>query len=62
VEEVKITALRNLDQETLQGMKNLCTFMIAWAEREPDAVLPDVLGVCVEVPEVLGETTCRNRL
>jgi len=54
--------LRNLDQETLEGMANLCRFIIAWAEREPDGMLPDVLGICVEVPEVLGETTCRNRL
>ena len=54
--------MSNIDSETLQGMANLCRFMIAWAEREPDEMLPDVLGICVEVPEVLGETTCRNRL
>jgi hypothetical protein len=56
------TAMSNIDSETLQGMANLCRFMIAWAEREPDEMLPDVLGICVEVPEILGETTCRNLL
>ena len=49
------TAMSNIDSETLQGMANLCRFMIAWAEREPDGMLPDVLGI--EVPEILGETT-----
>ena len=32
--------------EELKLMEALCHFMIAWAEREPDGPIPDVLRLC----------------
>lgn len=33
------------DAETLDQIAALCRFMIAWADREPDSILPDPLGL-----------------
>ena len=32
--------------EELKLMEALCHFMIAWAEREPNGPIPDVIGLC----------------
>ena len=32
-----------MTKEDLDMLRNLCVFMINWAEREPDSILPDVI-------------------
>lgn len=34
--------------EELKLLEALCRYMVAWAEREPDGLLPDVLNLCKE--------------
>jgi len=33
-----------ISDSDLEMIENLCKFMIRWAEREPDSVIPDVLA------------------
>lgn len=33
-----------MTKEELDMLRNLCIFMINWAEREPDSILPDPLN------------------
>ena len=42
--------------EDLQNLENLCRFMIAWAEREPDSILPDPLNLSTkDVKEIVKD-------